>query len=638
MCVCVVALLYYSALCVSLLYCITNDYSPLLAHHCWLKTTDAQDDPNMELSLLDSFASDVDVKPSEEPPGIPAGGNRSASGFTLLDTFASDEAPEARPRSDVDPHQVVVDPASLRRAAEQTAPVSVPRVETRGRKKGSTAHALALERLLTPAAPAAAPEPGAPLTNSERASRAGQASARKRAENRAQSQAPQPSPVTGTIGAPCLALVPAADAAGADKPSSVYSDLSIQKAIVALPANSGGANQGKVEAGVLQGCLRLMSKAVLADKLKCSRQTITRRMRLLSFCSIMVRRCWNLQDIISLDRLLINHFGEAAVRRTNFINKYKSDEMSMRAKVWTSTGLEHAVVKLLQIIVSWTVVWKVRESYVRMRVRQPGLVKAIESCKVKVVRRALDSGCVCPDEAKLWETTTRIPIADMHPSNTGADETYARDYPEEAIHRFNCHAHIECRVGNRCLQTFPNEKRGLLHFTLAANFGGTLLNIKSEMKDVIKEGFSYYDNPDGAGPEAARFREQVFQVCCDPSETSAKKSRQTKTRIYHIRRVKLNGIYRRRGKVQHFCRNRWCCIDANDCLRQLDELIDSELGPDQWCVQRWTGIEDCIDWVLFWILCHDVLELAVIRLFDKNNKPVATIAVARRSRRRKQCL
>jgi len=89
--VCVVALLYYSALCVSLLCCITNDYSPLLAHHCWLKTTDAQDDPNMELSLLDSFASDVDVKASEEPPGIPAGGNRSASGFALLDTFASDE-------------------------------------------------------------------------------------------------------------------------------------------------------------------------------------------------------------------------------------------------------------------------------------------------------------------------------------------------------------------------------------------------------------------------------------------------------------------------------------------------------------------------------------------------------------------
>ena len=271
--------------------------------------------------------------------------------------------------------------------------------------------------------------------------------------------------------------------------------------------------------------------------------------------------------------------------------------MSMRTKVATSDGFEFAVAKLEQITASWAAMRKVHDSYVRMRMPLPNDVVPIEANKVRCTRKALDTCCLFPEKAKQFETQTRMPIADQHPSNNGSDETYTRDYPEEVRHRFDCHAHVDNRVADRIFDVFPNERRGLLHVTLSSNFGGALLLIKKATKRQISN-MRWYDSPGGAGPIAAAYRELVFAVACNPDETSDKKSRAAKVLIYHRRRKLATGRFRRRGKFEHFCPGRHCCRDREHCVQQGHEMINEELGPRQWCTQRWTGLEDCADFVL----------------------------------------
>lgn len=96
-----------------------------------------------------------------------------------------------------------------------------------------------------------------------------------------------------------------------------------------------------------------MSEQILADKFRVSRQTITRRVRLLAFCIIMERKAWCLQNLVGFDHFVRVHLGDEAVRRMVFIGTCKSDEIFMRFCIKTESGVEHAVSKCLQIVVTW---------------------------------------------------------------------------------------------------------------------------------------------------------------------------------------------------------------------------------------------------------------------------------------------
>ena len=120
---------------------------------------------------------------------------------------------------------------------------------------------------------------------------------------------------------PCLALVPLVQEAASQRPSvALFEQQRLQRTLATVDPQEKKAAT-KIEAGVLQSCLRLMSKSELASKLKCSRQTVTRRLRLLSFCILMVREAWALEDFKNFDNWLHYNFGDGNVRRMNFLGK-----------------------------------------------------------------------------------------------------------------------------------------------------------------------------------------------------------------------------------------------------------------------------------------------------------------------------
>ena len=561
-----------------------------------------------DIDLLDSFA----LSDHEEPTDGAFAVDAPSDGLSILDSFAVDAASEAQ-TSGVDPHVCIVHPCLVRQeiAAPHEAP---PMVESRGRKRGQTRHALAVRR--AEQAPESDPRQATPVpqTRREIVSAVGKASARAR-RDRALQKDPRQTTLTSTFAAQaqsCEALV--VHSGSMIMPGTMSESELLQQAIAVCRPNPKYPSKG-IEAGVLQCSLRGTSKKLLSEKLKCSEQVVTRRLRLIAACIVLVRKFWALNDLSGFDNFLHTHFPPGEIRRVNYLLKYKSDEMSMRLKVQTKAGAEFAVSKLLQIVPKCVVLYKIRDRHVRLHLPLPSLLKPIEAATTKCTRRALDSCCLAPSRALTFETQTRLPVADLHPSNTGADESYASEFPHERLHRFHCLAHVACRVGNRGFQVFPNERKGLLHTALAANFGGTLLLLKEQMKRVIRRDARWFDSASGAGQDAATYREQIFQLCCDPTQTAARRTRSAKALIYHKRRALLNGRYKRRGRVEHFCPNRECCRDMDHWLVQCDGLIDQEMGPRQYCDQRWTGTEDTTDWMLFYLLCHDIVSIALEEIF-----------------------
>ena len=104
------------------------------------------------------------------------------------------------------------------------------------------------------------------------------------------------------------------------------------------------------------------------------------------------------------------------------------------------------------------------------------------------MRGALDNYVLMPQCALEYEQKTRMPTADLHVSNIATEESYARDFPRESVHKFHCQAHVEHRVAERGMSVFPQEKRGMLHTHLAFTFGGVMCAIKQRMKHFLRNG------------------------------------------------------------------------------------------------------------------------------------------------------
>ena len=237
------------------------------------------------------------------------------------------------------------------------------------------------------------------------------------------------------------------------------------------------------------------------------------------------------------------------------------------------------------------------------------------------MRAAIEDMARFPQASESAERKTRMPICDKHASNTAADDSFARDLPEQKLHRFNCFAHVGHKTANRLCDIFPNEKRGLLHSCLAYNFGGTLGLVKTCMKAVNRKGFQWFDAAQGPGSDDDKHREAVWSQRMDISEDANNKIG-TGPQLVYLRRKRLwNGRYRRRGRSEHFCFSRSCCEGPDHCLRQMDEAIDQEIGPVPWVPSRFLKIEITMDWVLFWLSCHGILLDATEMAFANNSKP-----------------
>ena len=473
----------------------------------------------LAMSILDSFAAEPeDVEADEvdlslEAPARPPGPS-------VLDSFAQDgaEVPVQRPPG-FDPHLAGEDLAVARkRFGEPAPPLGTMQASKRGRKKGSTAHQGDLKRLLGAAAPSAEGS-NTPRTRAEIARAASEAAAQKRTNSSAKSSRRVVGISGGSRNSSREAgteIVPFT----VDGHKSLFEDVAAQQQLMQWePTRLPLGVDSKTESGILQNALSLCSKEVLRKKLGVSRRTLSRKLSMLGFCIMLVRSGRARQHLVGLNMLLIMEFGVEAVRRMKFTLKYKWDEMSMRCKVGTlEAGDEYAIAKLVQIKVFWTSLWRVRDRYVRMRVTLPTTLRSVEACSTACMRMALDSHCRMPALADRYESKQRLAVADGHGANNGTDETYRRDVPDEILHRFGCQVHSGHKEADNTMETFVNERRGLLHLCLAVNYGGILLLLKRTLKKLIRANFMWFDAPDGAGADEEAFRDKVFAEVCDPTK------------------------------------------------------------------------------------------------------------------------
>ena len=136
--------------------------------------------------------------------------------------------------------------------------------------------------------------------------------------------------------------------------------------------------------------------------------------------------------------------------------RYKFDEMTMKTRTSSKAGDEKALTKILQVRILWVVLSKVRDDFLRLWLPLSTSLLSILRCTIPIIRRALDRFCTFPALAYDFESRSRIPIADKHASNAGADETYMHDFPSEPVQRFACQAHTGHKEAECLLETYAN--------------------------------------------------------------------------------------------------------------------------------------------------------------------------------------
>ena len=570
-------------------------------------------------SLEDEAVEDLSSRPSADRV------------LDILDSFAelpTDVMVGERPLDRGDPHDTA---QSKETASELQPPLETAKPKSsRGRKRGSTNEAMDLRRLLSgdQTASAAGHGPRAKAkARHEICSAAGKASARKR-RGEALGPAYSAPPVASSQSAqPSLALVPWQDAPRAGP--YLFNNEAAQHTIVEFrPKEAVRKKSGiKVEAGILQSGLSLMSKSELAKKLKVSRKTVTKRLRLLAVAIMLVRKLRTAGRFEEAYQVLLITYSGMSVEKMLFLLKYKYDEMSIRCNATVNGKQETSVTKLLQVQLWWTALYKVGGQYVRYRAQLPTCVRSVEKCNLNCFRAALDGHVKFPAIADDFKRKCRLPLADKHATNTAVDQSYFRDASSEVLHKWNCFSHVEHKIADKTCEIFPNERRGLLHFCLSVNFAGTLAKLKSAMKKRNRENFSFYEASEaGPGAHHDAFREAVFRQCCEVKSDDHRETNTGTLMMVHRRKRLWNGRYKRQGLTDHYCRG--CHSSAESCLTEMDEAIDEEPGPGDWCPSRFMRVEDTIDWALFWKLCHALLDLAIYDVMEDVKASASSRALA----------
>ena len=118
----------------------------------------------------------------------------------------------------------------------------------------------------------------------------------------------------------------------------------------------------------------------------------------------------------------------------------------------------------------------------------------------------------------------------------------------------------------------------MLHSSLSFSFGGTFCKWKQNLAKYIDARLRVYNwSPEAPGHEANAHREHVLRHYCHTEQlndlrTGAKRTQRLKF-LHTILRL-LNGDYRRRGIIEHWCKG-WpgCCKDANHTKEQLKRFF-----------------------------------------------------------------
>ena len=439
-------------------------------------------------------------------------GERDANISDLLGDFLDD------PAAPLEAHVPSPEPSSL------PTPTCKPEAKTpghkpRGRPTNKSYHDDTQARIESGAGGAAPRTKAAPKpkrTRSEICREAGKARQAKAAKAKLSKPLKDGGLACWLVPAPtssALALVPALDWQVATTPGLLLNE-SAQLAVMAMQPT---CKEAALQNQIMMYSQRLVSISHLAKELKTSRKTVTRSRRLIACFIVLCRKQRTVNHILDMHRSLCETYGAGNVQAKHVLIKYAYDEMSMKLRLQTGgESFEKGVAKLLQIVGSIVCMWKVNSEYLRMRFPLPTTLRAIEKCTIDCIRTAVQQVAVIPESMKdLFQHTSRVPISDRHASNFGSDQSFFRDYPDEQLHRYICHAHTEHSIAECGFSTWPQDRTGLLHSTLSFSFMGALQNVKDAMKKQMRSRLKVFDwGENGPGTQATEYRNNLFRHCC----------------------------------------------------------------------------------------------------------------------------
>lgn len=231
------------------------------------------------------------------------------------------------------------------------------------------------------------------------------------------------------------------------------------------------------------------SQVEMAKDLGVAVRTVKRRMRTLAAFIVLARR--HRADGLLQLVLASLRARYQTVEASDFVVKYKYDEMS----AWLSQGSKKSyskqVAKLLQISVTWfaliVITTNNRLHGVILRHKVPSTIRSIERSTVRNMAPALYHQTAFPSCSEPCSYRSRMPIADDHASNGSSDCAMLRALPSDRHQRFRCATHNVNAIADRILRTFRNERRGILHSTLAFSFTGQWERYRENWKLFLKK-------------------------------------------------------------------------------------------------------------------------------------------------------
>ena len=373
-----------------------------------------------------------------------------------------------------------------------------------------------------------------------------------------------------------------------------------------------------------------VTKEWLADKYKMSRKKVTKLARANAFAVVLCRRLRAQSQILQIHAAFQQVHGAGGVRALHFIVKYKYDEMAAKLTHGRQQDRESGTGKILQIVVQWWGLWQVSGRFVVVRWNIPSTLRLVDATSVRCMRPAIELQTSIPEAAaNVFQSLTRMAVADEHVSNGLADsailrdalskevddEGYQRSLGRMSLMRFICLVHKSHRVASSVFDTYINERRGLLHACLSFSAAGTWKAYQKAWKQLITDTLVVFPwGLTGPGAEEIEKHEAVFSKYHYIADELVKPGAFRKRQLLLRRRRLFNGRWGS-SRIQHFCKGApHCCNGPQDTLAQFHEYVDQEQPPPLWSQHRWKGVLPALEWMGFYMEVHNqaqqVFEIA----------------------------
>ncbi len=396
----------------------------------------------------------------------------------------------------------------------------------------------------------------------------------------------------------------------------------------------------KTELDVFNKMSRVVSFSSVAETVGRDEKTVRKIFRLTAAIVVLSKRYRKLMaaqrvhhhlrevsggDFAALQFLLKDKFDELALR-VRQLEDVRA-QAGVKGRRIVSGSKKTVISKLVMLTSSTHCLWRVKNEYVSLRARDSTTICPIEA--------ATGEGMLAARQRQLsdlswyletFELCGRISVADEHPSNGVSDWRLYALHPDLHLLQFICKFHKAYKAAGVLLRPFSMERVGLVHSTLSFQFGGTWTKFEMIAKKLVEDTLVNRSwGVSGAGPAAARYREQVEALFCHMDETrmSPKTIADLRARQL-VKREFLNGDFQNENIIDHRCPYEGHCPDRAFTVRSINEgYIGRFEAPKVYNVKKWLGPQHSFDTHGELLCTHNIMGRTYKIAFGPKSKSAA---------------